>query len=544
MAGWLSRFLEEVLADPERPVSRARILETSEQHLVLEEWNDSAAVVADGTLPVLFEEQVARTPDATAVVFEGVELSYREVNERANRLARLLVGQGAGPERFVAVALPRSADLVIALLAVVKTGAAYVPIDPDYPADRIAYILQDAGPMCVITVGGSGVELPAGTNRVVLDHPATRRALDVQAAGDLTDAERIAPLTPDTPAYVIYTSGSTGRPKGVVVEHRSVVNLLAWADRRFQFGRLSRVVASTSLNFDVSVFEVFGPLVAGGRIEVVQDLLSLGDLEPGVLAGSLVSGVPSAFSHLLAGALSDARPRAVALAGEGLAAHTVRDIQAAMPGARVANIYGPTEATVYTTYWHTDAGADIDTTPPIGRPIDNVSTYVLDAGLCPVPVGVAGELYIAGAGLARGYLNRPGLTAERFVADPFGVPGSRMYRTGDLVRWGAVGELEYLGRVDDQVKVRGFRIELGEIESVLAGHPDVAQAAVVVREDRPGDRRLVGYVVPAAGAVLDPQVLRGHVAKAVPDYMVPSAVVVLDVLPLTPNGKLDRRALP
>ncbi|MEW2625172.1 amino acid adenylation domain-containing protein [Streptomyces sp. NPDC048106] len=545
MAGWLTRLLEEVLADPQQPVSRTRILDDTELGQVLSEWNDTRHDVPENTLPALFEAQVAKAPDAVAVVFEGVELSYGEVNERANRLARLLVERGAGPERFVAVAMPRSAELITTLLAVLKTGAAYVPIDPDYPADRIAYILADADPMAVITVEDSGVELPADATRILLDSLATRQALSAQASGDLTDSERLAPLHPGIPAYVIFTSGSTGRPKGVVVEHRSVVNLLGWAGRRFGFGRVSRVVASTSLNFDVSVFEIFSPLVAGGSIEVVQDLLSLADLDAGVLAGSLVSGVPSAFSHLLSGSLGGARPGVVALAGEALAAHTVRDIQAAMPGARVANIYGPTEATVYTTYWHADAGAGVEGTPPIGRPIDNVSAYVLDAGLCPVPVGVAGELYIAGDGLARGYLNRPGLTAERFVADPYGVPGARMYRTGDLVRWNAAGEIEYLGRIDDQVKVRGFRIEPGEIESVLAAHPGIAQTAVIVREDRPGDKRLVGYVVPATDrSGVDGQALRAFVAAAVPEYMVPAAVMVLDELPLTPNGKLDRRALP
>ncbi|MGW3313848.1 amino acid adenylation domain-containing protein, partial [Streptomyces sp. NPDC001073] len=531
MAGWLARFLEQVLAAPEQPVGRARILDDTELGRVLTDWNDTGHDIPDAVLPGLFEQQVARTPDATALVFDGTELSYRQVNEQANRLARLLAARGAGPERFVAVALPRSSDLIIALLAVLKTGAAYVPIDLGYPADRIAYILQDAAPMCAITTEGSGVEVPDGISPIFLD------ALDSDSEADLPVS-----LDPCTPAYVIYTSGSTGRPKGVVVEHRSVANLLAWADRRFRFAELSRVVASTSLNFDVSVFEIFAPLVSGGSIEVVRDLLSLPDLDPDTLSGSLTSGVPSAFSHLLAGRLSGARPRAVALAGEALAAHTVRDIRAAMPGARVANIYGPTEATVYTTYWHTDT--DTATAPPIGRPIDNVSTYVLDDGLCLVPVGVAGELYVAGAGLARGYLNRPDLTAERFVADPFGDPGSRMYRTGDLVRWNTNGELEYLGRIDDQVKVRGFRIELGEVESVLASHPDVAQAAVVVREDRPGDKRLVGYIVSTAEVELDPQALRAHVSATVPEYMVPSAVMILDALPLTPNGKLDRRALP
>ncbi|MFF7192063.1 amino acid adenylation domain-containing protein, partial [Streptomyces sp. NPDC008222] len=464
MAGWLSRFLEEVLADPERPVSRARILDDAELGQVLTDWNDSAAVVADGTLPVLFEEQVARTPDATAVVFDGIELSYREVNERANRLARLLVGQGAGPERFVAVALPRSADLVVALLAVVKTGAAYVPIDPDYPADRIAYILDDAHPMCVITgLEAEGV-LPQGIPRILVNAPSVAE----YSGADLCDAERLAPVTSDVPAYVIYTSGSTGRPKGVVVEHRSVVDYVFWAVALYP-GVRGNALLHSPVSFDLTVTVLFAPLVSGGCVVVA-------DLEEDPAVEEVLAAVPLSFvkvtpSHI---ALLDALPGVfspsgdLVVGGEQLTGEQLEQWRRSHPAATVVNEYGPTEATVGCVAHQLFSGQPAPAGPvPVGRPAWNTQVYVLDAGLCPVPVGVAGELYVAGAGLARGYLNRPGLTAERFVADPFGVPGSRMYRTGDLVRWGAVGELEYLGRVDDQVKVRGFRIELGEIESVL-----------------------------------------------------------------------------
>ncbi|MEV6029491.1 non-ribosomal peptide synthetase, partial [Streptomyces sp. NPDC052036] len=352
-------------------------------------------------------------------------------------------------------------------------------------------------------------------------------------------------MTSDVPAYVIYTSGSTGRPKGVVVEHRSVVDYVFWAVALYP-GVRGNALLHSPVSFDLTVTVLFAPLVSGGCVVVA-------DLEEDPAVEEVLAAVPLSFakvtpSHI---ALLDALPGVfspsgdLVVGGEQLTGEQLEQWRRAHPAATVVNEYGPTEATVGCVAHQLFSGQPAPAGPvPVGRPAWNTQVYVLDAGLCPVPVGVAGELYVAGAGLARGYLNRPGLTAERFVADPFGVPGSRMYRTGDLVRWGAVGELEYLGRVDDQVKVRGFRIELGEIESVLAGHPDVAQVAVVVREDRPGDKRLVGYVVPAAGVVLDPLVLRAHVAKAVPDYMVPSAVVVLDVLPLTPNGKLDRRALP
>ena len=517
-------------------------LTPAERRRVLEDWNDTARDVPGVTVPELFEAQAARTPDAPAVVYAGVTVSYAELNVRANRLARYLVWLGAGPERLVAVAMPRSADMVVAVLAVLKAGAAYVPVDPAYPADRIGFMLADACPVAVLTTVLAGRDLPGGTPQVALDDPAVVTAVSRLADGDLAGAERPGPLRPSSPAYVIYTSGSTGRPKGVVVEHRGVVGLVCWARAEFPAEELARVLASTSLSFDVSVFEIFAPLVSGGSAEIVSSLLTLAEGFDDPASGRMISGVPSAISQVMSTSRISVRARAVVLAGEPLTPRVLSAIRGTWPGARILNIYGPTETTVYVTSWSSGGGAD--QVPMIGRPIWNTRVFVLDAGLGLVPPGVAGELYLAGAGLARGYLGRPGLTAERFVACPFGGAGQRMYRTGDLVRWTADGQLEYLGRTDDQVKIRGFRIELGEVEAVLAGLPGVVQAAVAVREDRPGDRRLAGYVVPAAGAVLDPAGLRAAAGRVLPGYMVPAAVVMLEALPLSPSGKLDRRALP
>ncbi|MET7443199.1 non-ribosomal peptide synthetase, partial [Streptomyces sp. NPDC005568] len=358
---------------------------------------------------------------------------------------------------------------------------------------------------------------------------------------DVTDAERTQPLDPDHPAYVIYTSGSTGRPKGVVVAQRSVAALATWAEREFGSRGLAHVVASTSLNFDVSVFEMLCPLLAGGSVELVADLPALADAAGPRRAG-LVSGVPSVVSRMLTEDAVAVEADTVVLAGEALPAQTVRDLRRAMPGGEVANIYGPTEATVYATAWF--AGDAVpDQAPPIGRPVARTRAYVLDRLLRPQPPGVTGELFLGGGGLARGYLRRPGLTAARFLADPYGAPGDRMYRTGDLVRWTADGELEYLGRTDQQVKVRGFRIELGEVEEALRTCEGVAEAAATTRESD-GHRRLIGYVVPAAGTRVEPEAVRRALSAFLPDYMVPAAVVVLGALPLNPNGKLDRARLP
>ncbi|MDQ4011666.1 MAG: amino acid adenylation domain-containing protein, partial [Actinomycetota bacterium] len=545
MAGHLQMLLAGVTAHPDRRLAELSLLTGVEWQRVVVEWNDTGQAVPSVTLPELFEAQVARTPDALAVLSEGVELSYAELNERANRLARLLIDRGAGPERFVALALPRSAELIVALLAVLKSGAGYLPVDSAYPAERIAFMLEDAQPPLLLTTSALVDRLPAvvGVASVVLDGAETVEALAGCSGGDVADAERVRSLSGAHAAYVIYTSGSTGRPKGVVVTQESVVDLVVWAASDFGASRLSRVVASTSLNFDVSVFEIFCPLMLGGRIEVVPNVLALGESQVAQRAVSLVSAVPSAFSQVLAQETMAVTAENVVLAGEALSARAVRDIRAALPGSRIANIYGPTEATVYATAWYSD-GTDLGKAPPIGRPITNTRAYVLDAALRPVPIGVPGELYLAGRGLARGYLNRPGLTAQRFVTNPFDEPGSRMYRTGDVVRWNPTGELQYLGRADHQVKIRGFRIELGEVEAALLGHRQVAEAVAVAREDDSGHRRLVAYVVPMADETVDPNELRGHLRHVLPDYMVPSAFIALDQFPLNPNGKLDRRALP
>ncbi|HEV3294386.1 MAG TPA: amino acid adenylation domain-containing protein, partial [Streptosporangiaceae bacterium] len=464
LASRLTRLLRQAAQDRGRRVSELELLTAAEQQ-ALAGWNDTARSVPGVTLPELFGEQVARTPDATAVIYDGTQLTYAELNARANQLARYLVSLGAGPEQLAAIAMPRSADMIVAVLAVLKAGAAYLPVDPAYPADRIAFMLADAAPVAVLTTTGlAGLDLPAGIRRIVLDDPAT---MAVVAGLDGDDPGTPPPL--QGPAYVIYTSGSTGRPKGVVVEHRNVAGLLCWARAEFTAGELAKVLVSTSLSFDVSVFEIFTPLVSGGSIEVVRDLLALADRGGGAWDGSLISAVPSALSEVLSVHGATASARTVVLAGEALTGHAATAIGAALPGAEVRNLYGPTEATVYATAWRagTADAPPVAGNPPIGRPVWNTRALVLDAALQLVPIGVAGELYLAGGQLARGYLNRPGLTGERFVACPFGAAGERMYRTGDLARWNAAGQIEYLGRSDDQVKIRGYRIEPGEIEAVL-----------------------------------------------------------------------------
>ncbi|MFJ4183610.1 amino acid adenylation domain-containing protein, partial [Streptomyces sp. NPDC089733] len=544
--------LEQGLAGgPDVPLSAVGVLDGAERRRVVSEWNDTAVDVPALSLPDLFEAQVARTPDAVAVVADGVEVSYAELDARANRLARLLIGRGVGPESVVAVVMERGVDMVVALLAVLKAGGAYLPIDPEYPADRIAFTLADAQAQSVLTGTEllsrlSGIEGVAHVPRVVVDDPAVAGWLTALDSTAPRVAERV--LLPEHPAYVIYTSGSTGRPKGVVVEHRALVNFLAAMQGRFALDADDRLVAVTTIGFDIAGLELYLPLLAGARVvlagrDTVRDPRALRELL--LSAGAtVVQATPSLWHAVVAGAggadgvLSGIR---VLVGGEALPGDLARTLAAEAPS--VTNLYGPTETTIWST---ARTVAEVrGGFSSIGGPIANTQVYVLDAGLHPVPVGVAGELYIAGAGLARGYLGRPGLSAERFVADPFGA-GGRMYRTGDVARWNAEGDLEFVGRADDQVKVRGFRIELGEVEAVLAAHPRVVRAVAMVREDVAGDKRLVAYAVPVGDEGGDgalPGALSGFAAERLPGYMVPAAVVVLDGLPLMPNGKVDRRAL-
>jgi amino acid adenylation domain-containing protein len=538
LAGRLIRLLDQFATDPELRVSEVQLLSAAERDLVVTGWNDTARDVPVVVLPELFAAQAVRTPDAVAVVCGGVSWSYAELDARSSRLARFLVGLGAGPERLVAVALPRSLEMVAAVLAVAKAGAAYLPIDPGYPADRIGYMLTDAAPVAVVTTRQAGASLPAQGRLVLLDDPQVAAAVAGQPAGAVSDAERIRPLLPAHPAYLIYTSGSTGRPKGVVVSHQGLANLSAFMITTLRVTPESRVAQILSLSFDMSLLELLSSLPAGAALVLP---------EPGQLAGAVLADALRELraSHAivapaaLAGAVPERLPEleCLVVGGEAVPAELATEWS---KGRRMFNAYGPTETTVCTTISGPLSGGEA---PPIGGPNWNVRAYVLDGRLAPVPPGVAGELYLAGPGLARGYLNQPGLTATRFVACPFG-SGERMYRTGDLVRWRDDGELEYLGRVDEQVKIRGFRIEPGEIEAVLAEQPGVEQAVVVVREDRPGDRRLVGYALPETGSALDPGGLRAAAARLLPGHMVPAAVVVLDAFPLSANGKLDRRSLP
>ncbi|MGW7276664.1 non-ribosomal peptide synthetase, partial [Streptomyces sp. NPDC054864] len=541
MAAQLVRILEAFTGDPDTPVGRIDVLDPAERHQLLTGWNDTAHDVPATDLPALFDTQVARTPDATAVAHEDDELTYRELNERANRLARHLIHLGAGPEKLVALALPRSAELVVALLAILKAGAGYVPVDPELPHERMAFMVEDAAPVLLLTDRATVDQLPdvgRDVERVVVDGPETVSASAVLSAEDVKDSERAGPLLSGHPAYVIYTSGSTGRPKGVLITHASLVNYVARSAEAYPH-LAGESVLHASVSFDIGVTALYGTLVSGGCLRVAAwDALDA----PGVGPVSFLKVTPSHLP-LLDGSVF-APTGQLMVGGEALSAEAVKAWQQAHPRVTVVNHYGPTETTVGCLDHPVPADLTPTGTVPVGRPMWNTQAYVLDAAMCPVPVGVTGELYIAGAGLARGYIGRAGLTAERFVANPFGEPGSRMYRTGDLVRRREDGVLEFAGRADEQVKMRGFRIELGEIETVLAAHTSVAQAAVTMREDRPGDKRLVGYVT--AGdlvAGVDVDALRKELVEQLPDYMVPSAFVVLDALPLTPNGKLDRRAL-
>ncbi|WP_460475473.1 amino acid adenylation domain-containing protein, partial [Bordetella tumulicola] len=510
-----------------------------ERHQILHDWNDTAREVDPATLPALFEAQVRRDPQATAVVYEDEQLSYAELNARANRLAHGLISRGIGPESVVGLCLERSLDMVVALLGIVKSGAAYLPLDPTYPRDRLRFMLADARPVCTITTATLAGSLPPNTELLRLDDPAVIAQCAVQSSEDPTDAQRTAPLHLLHAAYVIYTSGSTGIPKGVVVSHQGLASLLASLSDQLPLGTETRVLQATSASFDVSVADFCVSILSGGCLIAARREDLLGDALVAICERYAVTHI-SASPSLLGTIPSRSLPGSIELvcAGEPCTQQLARQWSG---GRRMINAYGPTETTVYTTMSSPLSGAE---RPPIGRPIWNTQVYVLDGALQPVPTGAAGELYISGAGLARGYLGRPGLTSERFVANPFGPPGSRMYRTGDVVKWRPDGVLDFVGRADGQVKIRGYRIEPGEIESVLLSHPSVNQVAVVVREDRPGERQLVGYVVATDGSEPDPAELRRHVAARLPEYMVPAAVMVLDALPLTPNGKLDRQALP
>ncbi|MGV9856483.1 amino acid adenylation domain-containing protein, partial [Streptomyces sp. NPDC003442] len=552
----LLRVLEGVVADPDRPIGRLDILTPAETRHILRDWIGTAQEVPPQTVPVLFERQTAEVPSATALISEDTTLSYEELNTRANRLARLMAAEGIGAEDIVAIALPRSAEMIVSLVAVLKTGAAYLTLDTSAPEQRLRAVLDDCAPRALITDGATRPLLGAGPARcLVLDDPATVRSLADAPATDLTDDDRVRPLDPRHPAYVVYTSGSTGAPKGVVMPMGSLMNLLAWHTDTYSGGVGTRTAQFLAVAFDFAVQEILQALVAGKTLVLPEEHVRRDAYE--LVRWIARHGVNELFAPTL---VIDAVLAAAEDRGEPL--DSLTDIFQGGEQFRLSaelrrfcagdwrhmahNIYGPAETHAATS---TTLPEDTDEWPSsasIGHPLWNAQVHVLDAYLRLVPPGVRGELYIGGAQLARGYLNRSGRTAERFVATPFGAPGSRMYRTGDIVCWNRLGQLEFLGRVDDQVKIGGFRVEPGEVEAVLGDHPHVDTAVVVTREDTPGVTRLVAYVVPEGAhdeADLVPT-LRTHLEQHLPHYMVPSAVTVLSELPLTANGKLDRRALP
>ncbi|MEV4643229.1 amino acid adenylation domain-containing protein, partial [Actinoplanes sp. NPDC049548] len=527
----LARLLTAMAADPDSHLSQVELLSDEERQRLLVRWNDTGADVPADTVPQLVAAQARRTPEAVALVSGTTTVTYAELDRRANQLAHHLIALGVTPGTLVGLCVGRRPEMVIGALAVLKAGGAYVPLDPNYPADRLAYMLEDAATPVVIT------------ERALHDRVADGGAaiVDVDMAVDLPTDPPTVTVTPDDSAYVIYTSGSTGAPKGVVIEHRGLTDLCTWHNREYAITSDDRASQVAAQAFDAAVWEVWPYLCAGAAVHLPdQDTLDDAEalLQWIIRSGLTICFLPTPRLEALLDDLAraDTRLRAVLTGGDALRRRPSEDLP-----FRVVNHYGPTEFSVVATAGDVPAtGTHAEEAPPIGGPVDNTRLYVLDGNLRPVPPGVIGELYLSGAGLARGYLARPGLTAQRFVANPFEA-AARMYRTGDLVKWRSDGHLDFVGRADHQVKVRGFRIELGEIEAVLAQHPSVSQVAVLVREDRPGLKTLAAYVV---GSAVQPEELRRRVAEFLPEYMVPSAFVLLAALPLTPNGKLDRRALP
>lgn len=558
MLGHLSRLLQAVAASPDQRLSAISLLDGEERHQVTVGWNQTdRPFPADRCVHQLFETEAAGRPDAAAVEDGERCLTYGELNRRANRLARYLRRRGVGPDVRVGVALERSADLIVALLAVLKAGGAYVPLDPSYPPERLRFMLEDAGVSVLLTVAGVVPFSPEALAVVRLD--SDRGGIEGESDHDLESRTSTEHL-----AYVMYTSGSTGMPKGIAIPHRAVARLVCNADY-VQLTASDRVAQVSNASFDAATFEIWGALLNGARLIVVPRDVTL---SPAGLAAEIrerrISAMflTSALFAQLVNEIPDAlrSVRHLLFGGEAVDPGAVRRALAEGPPERLLNGYGPTEVTTFATWHLVRQVADGARTVPIGRPITNTRAYVLDQRLQPLPVGVPGELYLAGPGLARGYLGRPALTAERFVPDPFAIePGGRLYRTGDRVRWSADGTLEFLGRIDSQVKLRGFRIEPGEIETVLGQHAMVRECAVTLRDDLPGGRGLVAYVVPrststngtgapagriSAGERVFVSELRDHLLARLPEYMIPSAFVVLHALPLTSNGKLDRRSLP
>jgi amino acid adenylation domain-containing protein len=523
MLGHYATLLQDIAKHPETRLSGLRMLGEAEREQLVVGWNATAAKYPkELTWVQLFEAQVGRTPEGVALVFGEQRLSYRELNGRANQLAHYLRGLGVGPEGLVGICVERSVEMVVGILGVLKAGAAYVPMDPAYPEERLSFMLEDAKVSVLLTQSGLKRAWPGQTRVLPLD--------GLRLEGE--SKENPAPVSqPEHLAYVIYTSGSTGQPKGVALEHRSLNAFAHWAKERYSAEELDGVLAGTSICFDLSVFELLVPVCWGGKVILAGNVLELPRIQEPV---RLVNTVPSAATELVRIKGIPSSVQVINLAGEPLRQSLVEQLYELGTVQKVYDLYGPTEDTVYSTC----ALRQRQGRATIGRPLPNKQVYILDEQMEPVPVGVVGQMYIGGEGLARGYLGWVDLTRERFLESPW---GGRMYKTGDLARYQGDGQIDFLGRSDHQVKIRGFRIELGEVEGQLRQHAGVREAVVVAREDG-GEKRLVGYVV-AEGKVTAGE-LKDHVRKRLPDYMVPSALVLLEKLPLTPNGKVDRKALP
>jgi aspartate racemase len=542
MAGHFHTVLEGIVADPEQRLSELPLLTAAERHQLLVEWNDTKTdYPRDKYIHHLFEEQVERTPDATALVCEDQQMTYRELNLRANQLAHYLQAQGVGPDVMVGICVERSFEMVIGMLGILKAGGAYVPLDPTYPQERLAYMVADTR-MPIIVIQERFIKLfpDLKSKIVVLDRD--REALVKEPQDNVQSSLKAEHL-----AYVIYTSGSTGKPKGVMIEHRNAVNLFSGMDDFIEPDLKGTWLAVTSLSFDISVVEIFWTLARGLRVVIYSGNDTRSILELMQLHNvTHFQCTPSMANMLMMDAEAKhalKRLQKFVIGGEAFPVILAEQLQKVVAGD-VINGYGPTETTVYSSLYTLILNNDQHSIP-IGRPIANTEIYILDKHLQPVPVGVPGELMIGGAGVVRGYLNRPELTAERFIPNPFSDnPARHRYRTGDLCRYLPDGNIEFIGRIDHQVKLRGYRIELGEIEVVLAEHPGVKMAVAVVREDQPGDTRLVAYVVPKEGKAPEVRNLREYLKEKLPGYMVPGAFVILESLPLTPNKKVDRLKLP
>ena len=542
MLGHLTTLLQGIVDDAERRIRDLPFLQETEKQRLLAEWQgNQVEFPEDSCIHELFEQQVERTPNAPAVICDEQTLSYAELNSKANQLARHLRQLGVGPEVLVGICLERSPLMVIAMLGVLKAGGAYVPLDPAYPAERLRFMLTDGDVRLLITQQSLLEKLPRGfqtmSENCLADSAFSLRLAVCRVGTEPSVVVGIGlKVQPANLAYVIYTSGSTGKPKGVAIQHRSVVAFIHWASGVFSPEELRGVLASTSICFDLSVFEFFVPLSLGGCVVLADNALHVATLKSAAHV-TLINTVPSAISELLRAGAIPKTVKTINLAGEPLKSSLVQQIYELPHIERVFDLYGPAEDTTYSTFTlRHPTGPET-----IGHPISNTQAYLLDNDLQLVPEGVTGEIYLAGDGLARGYLSRPDLTAEKFVPNPFSSRGSsRLYRTGDLARYRSDGSLEYLGRVDHQVKIRGYRIELGEIESTIERYANVKQCAVIAT----ADKNLIAYVVSHNNDALDQVALRAFLQTQLPQYMLPAQFVSMVEMPLTPSGKIDRRALP